>query len=116
MRKPNQFIFPSIPSRNNRLFDWFVNRREGKRSPPISGISADCVEIGNHFRGNLEHRRLKILAKMFEGTDFTSEKYFPVSNACQIMLAIPLPLAPYLLDWLSFIQADKGGLYLNFTR
>jgi hypothetical protein len=22
----------------------------------------------------------------------------------------------YLLDWLSFIPADKGGLYLNFTR
>jgi hypothetical protein len=26
-----------------------------KRSPSISGISADCVEIGNHFRGNLKH-------------------------------------------------------------
>lgn len=22
----------------------------------------------------------------------------------------------YLLDWMPFIQADKGGLYLNFTR
>jgi hypothetical protein len=53
-------VFPSIPAR-------FVNRREGKRSPRISGISADCVEIGNHFRGDLKHRRLKILAKMLEG-------------------------------------------------
>src|SRR5258708_20378416 len=34
---------------------------------PISGTSADCVEIGNHFRGNLKHRRLKILAKMLDG-------------------------------------------------
>jgi hypothetical protein len=36
-------------------------------SAPISGISAERVEIGNHFRGNLKHRRLKILAKMIEG-------------------------------------------------
>jgi hypothetical protein len=34
--------------------------------PPISGISADCVEIGDHLR-NLKHRRLKILAKMLDG-------------------------------------------------
>jgi hypothetical protein len=32
--------------------------------PPISDISADCVEIGNQFRRNLKQRRLKILAKM----------------------------------------------------
>ena len=34
--------------------------------PPTPGISADCVEIGNHFRRNLKQRRLKILAKMLE--------------------------------------------------
>ena len=33
----------------------------------VSGTSADCVEIGKHFRGNLEYRSLKILAKMLEG-------------------------------------------------
>ena len=33
----------------------------------IPGISADCVEIGNHFRGNLKQRRLKVLAKMLDG-------------------------------------------------
>ena len=34
--------------------------------PPSPGISADGVEIGNRFRGNLKHRRLKILAKMLD--------------------------------------------------
>jgi hypothetical protein len=29
--------------------------------------SADCIEIGNHFRRNLKTRRLKVLAKMREG-------------------------------------------------
>jgi hypothetical protein len=35
--------------------------------PPIPGISADRVEIGNHFRGNPKRRSLKVLAKMLDG-------------------------------------------------
>ena len=31
-----------------------------------SSISGDCIEIGNHFRGNLKSRSLKILAKMLD--------------------------------------------------
>src|ERR1700739_4113850 len=33
----------------------------------LSSTSGDCIEIGNHFSGNLESRRLKVLAKMLYG-------------------------------------------------
>jgi hypothetical protein len=33
----------------------------------LSSTSGDRIEMGNHFRGNLKHRRLKILAKMLNG-------------------------------------------------
>ena len=37
------------------------------RTSRVPAISTDAVEIGRQFRGNLEHRSLKILAQMREG-------------------------------------------------
>jgi hypothetical protein len=58
---------PSLDNLRVAVHAGLILRTRTRQVPSISGISADCVEIGHHCRWNLERRRLKVLAKMREG-------------------------------------------------